>query len=64
MCTYCSKQPVWSTSQEFSDLAFLPLPLIDATGERYQKFDKLYGSEPKDTDRPSLKPSLNGEKKK
>ena len=51
-CFYCLEHPIWLPREDFSKLSFLPLPLIDATKEHYQKFDMVYGTLPSE-DRPS-----------
>ena len=47
----------------FSKLSFLPLPLLDATKEHYNKFDDLYGQFPDEKDRPSYVPVPSEEAK-
>lgn len=39
----------------FSSLSWLPLPLLDTTGNHYRPFDHVYGKPLSEENRPSLK---------
>ena len=60
-CSYCKEHPIQVTSEQFSSLHYLPLPLLDASKTSYLPFETSYGKEPSDNDRPSSTPSSNAE---
>ena len=60
-CSYCKDHPIQVTSEQFSSLHYLPLPLLDTSKTSYLPFETLYGKEPSDNDRPSSTPSSNAE---
>lgn len=47
---------VFSTHTEFEDLLWLPDPVL-SEGTGYKPFKEIYGTETKDSERPSLKDS-------
>ncbi len=49
-CSYCSKHPVRMEMELFSQLSFMPLPLLD---EHYKAFTDVYGNPLSDKDLPS-----------
>jgi hypothetical protein len=53
-CLYCTTHPVRLPQDQFEQLNWLPLPLMDASKEHYKKFEELYGQLPSEVDRPSL----------
>ena len=52
-CTYCIKHPIQLEPDRFSQLNFVPLPLLDSSGDHYQSFSDLYGKPLSNKDRPS-----------
>ena len=48
--------------EEFAQLSFVPLPrLQEANKDKYTSFDEVYGKDPNECDRPSLKKSPSAE---
>ncbi len=54
LCFYCILNPPRLPQDVFASLHFLPDPTI-GRGDKYKKFEDLYGTETTDSDRPSLK---------
>lgn len=40
-CTHCSKHPIQLESDQFSQLSYVPLPLLDSCGTHYKPFSDL-----------------------
>ena len=53
-CAYCSSHPVRMPLEEFDSLCYLPLPILDASGQHFKPFKEVYGQLPCEKDRPSL----------
>ncbi len=53
-CAYCSSHPVRMPLEEFNSLCYLPLPILDDSGQHFRPFGEVYGQLPSDKDRPSL----------
>ena len=53
-CAYCSSHPVRMPLEEFNSLCYLPLPILDASGQHFKPFKEVYGQLPSEKDRPSL----------
>ena len=49
--------------EQFLELNYLPLPLLDASKEHYLKFEDVYGKPISDADQPSLV-AVRSEKRK
>ena len=52
-CFYCQQHPLRLQPDQLSSLHFLPLPLLDATKEHYQKFEEVFGKPLSNSDQPS-----------
>lgn len=57
-CSYCTKHPIQITPEQFSSLQYLPLPHLHDS-KSYLPFEKVYGKEPSDKDRPSSQITSN-----
>ena len=42
-CAYCSSHPVCMPLVEFNSLCYLPLPILDASGQHFKAFKEVYG---------------------
>lgn len=62
-CYYCVQHPVQVSPEVFDSLSFLPLPLLNATKDKYLKFDEVIGKPLSEKDRPSYVPKPSDEAK-
>ena len=53
-CAYCTLNPVRLSEELFSQLHFLPDPMLGPDGNTYLPFEDVYGTETTDEGRPSL----------
>ena len=63
-CYYCLQHPIRLPTEVFSELSFLPLPLLDISKEHYKKFSDIYGQSPDEQDCPSYVPVATDKAKK
>lgn len=52
-CDYCQSNPPSIASDIFSNIYFLPSPMLDS-GDKYKIFEDVYGTATTERDRPSL----------
>ena len=52
-CFYCIQHPIRLPMEQYLELNYLPLPLLDASKEHYLKFEDVYGKPISDADQPS-----------
>ena len=52
---YCMEHPVRMLIGEFMKLSYIPLPLMTEDGQKYKEFKDMYGKEPNESNRSSLK---------
>lgn len=45
-CAYCSSHPVRMPLEEFNSLCYLPLPILDASGQHFKPLKEVYGQLP------------------
>ena len=53
-CAYCSSHPVHMPLEEFNSLCYLPLPILDASGQHFKPLKEVHGQLPSEKDRSSL----------
>ena len=53
-CFYCNQHPIRLPKEQFLELNYLSLPLLDASKEHYLKFEDVFGKSISDADQPSL----------
>lgn len=53
-CPYCCLSPPRIPAEHYTDLHFLPDPVLDQDGN-YKRFEEVYGHDTTENDRPSLK---------
>ena len=63
-CFYCNQHPIRLPVEKFLELNYLPLPLLDASKEHYQKFGDVFGKPISTADQPSLVAVPTEEQKK
>ena len=63
-CVYCTAHPVRMPLQQFESMYYLPLPLLDSSGEHFKPFKDVFGQLPSKKDHPSLKLTVGGDETK
>ena len=60
-CAYCTSHPVRMPLEQFSSLCYLPLPILDSSGQHFKHFKEVYGQLPSEQDKPSLGSTKNSD---